>query len=504
METAKKLPLGLLVPGALALLVAALYWSTFGTLLHRWLRFDESYGHGLLLMAVILWWFHDQRVVFRSLPVGPWLPAAFPLLLMLGLWWVAAATDILVVQQVLIAWIWWLSVALFAGKALARYTFFAALLFCFAVPIWDHLNDYLIELTVYVTTELLSLLSMPILIQGNEIHIPSGIITVADGCSGLRYLIIGVAFSFLSGQLFFRDWRWRLALLLLGVALGLITNWLRVYSLVLIGYFSEMQSSLLSDHELYGFVLFGIIFSAMFFLVRWRGDNSAPVAPKGLAPENRYTFGPLVVGAVLLISAPASIGYLLSAPPAAQFSPPEELRHFDNVEETLVPEMTPAYFRDIERAEHHQQLLSIEGQPVRIERFFYWQQEVKQDFMPYRWLYARQHWVTLESQRRQLPDGTEIWVQEVEPRAGRRQVWLVAYWMSVGGKGFTSAYLAKLAELPALLARRYDAALVSVQLPCMIDCERAQQALDQLLAESGARLQQQNSGRWQVISQPEY
>ncbi|TCI04427.1 exosortase [Corallincola luteus] len=496
METAKKFPLGLLLPAILAVIVAGLYWSTFGSLWHRWLEFDESYGHGLLLMAVILWWFHDQRVVFGSLPVGPWLPASLPLLLVVAVWWVAAATDILVVQQVLLPWIWWLALALLGGKALAKHSFFAALLFCFAVPIWDHLNDYLIDLTVVVTTNLLSMLAMPILIQSNEIHIPSGIITVADGCSGLRYLIIGIAFSLLSGQLFFRDWRWRIGLLALGLLLGLVTNWLRVYSLVLIGYATEMQSSLLADHELYGFVLFGVIFSLMFFLVRWKGDNSAPTAVDGLPSAAGFSWPGIFVASVILIAAPLSISLLLKAPAKAQFVAPPAISSYPTLSADGMPAMTPAYFRPIERAQHELQWFAIDEQPVLIERFFYRQQQAKQDFMPYRWLFARQHWLTLSQHHRTLSDGTGVLIREMEPRIGVRKLWLSAYWMSVGERTLTNAYLAKLAELPALFSGRHDAALVAIQLPCEIDCAEAVAALDRLLDSDGVKLQQQNSERW--------
>ncbi|GAA5218544.1 exosortase [Corallincola platygyrae] len=497
METAKKIPWNVIVPPMLVVLVGWLYWSTMGTLWQRWWEFDESYGHGLLLMGVILWWCHDQRVVFRSLPLSPLLIGVVPLLISVGLWWVAAATDILVVQQVLLPWIWWSAVLLVAGPHIAKQCFFPALLFCFAVPIWDHINDYLIDLTVVVTTSLLSLHSMPVLIQGNEIHLPSGIITVADGCSGLRYLIIGMAFSLLSGQLFFKSWRWRLSLLGLGLFLGLFTNWLRVYSLIIIGYVTEMQSGLLEDHELYGFVLFGIIFSIMFFLVRWRGDNSAPKPVEGMPASRTPGLPQTIMGFVIVVVAPLSLAVLIKTPPVAEFRSPVLVSEYPEVIQPPAA-MTPAYFRPIERAERVTQWFKVAQQPVLLERFYYWQQQERQDFMPYRWLFARNQWVTLASEQRLLADGTPIIVKEMEPRTGPRQVWLVGYWMTVGGAPQTNPYMAKLAELPALWRQRHDAALVSLQLPCKFDCSEARQALAQVLSSQGEQLQQQLASRWQL------
>jgi EpsI family protein len=499
METAKKNLLSMLLPAALALVVAGLYWSTMSTLWQRWLEFDESYGHGLLLLAVIIWWFYDQRALLYSLPTSSFWPALLPLSGVCAIWWVAAATDILVVQQLLLPWIWWSAVALLGGRLLAKHTFFAALLFCFAVPIWDHLNDYLIEMTVVVVTNLLTITAMPVLIQGNEIHIPSGIITVADGCSGLRYLIIGTAFCLLSGQLFFRQWSWRLSLLVLGIVLGLLTNWLRVYSLVVIGYLSDMRSGLIADHELYGFVLFGVIFSSIYLLIRWRGDNRAPTALSTSFAAKPFSLAMFAVCTVLLLAAPVSLALILKAPPAAKFIAPPSIQGYATFSEPPAS-MQPAFFRPIARAEQVEQWLNIDGQAVLLARFFYRQQEEKQDFMPYRWLFARNHWLTLREDHRWLTDGTEVLIQEMASRISERRLWLVAYWMQVADRAVINPYLAKLAELPALSNGRHDAALITVQLPCDIDCTAAQRTLANFLIDHGDELQQQTVGRWQALS----
>jgi hypothetical protein len=48
--------------------------------------------------------------------------------------------------------------------------------------------------------------------------------------------------------------------------LGLVTNWVRIFILVLVGYYSQMQNNLVSDHELFGWLLFAVVvFPALYF-----------------------------------------------------------------------------------------------------------------------------------------------------------------------------------------------------------------------------------------------
>ena len=58
----------------------------------------------------------------------------------------------------------------------------------------------------------------------------------------------------------------KIAVVVLGIVISIMANWARVFSIVLIADISEMQSSLVSDHENFGWLVF-IVFFAMFILV---------------------------------------------------------------------------------------------------------------------------------------------------------------------------------------------------------------------------------------------
>src|SRR5690554_8156294 len=98
---------------------------------------------------------------------------------------------------------------------------------------------------------------MTALIEGNSITLPYGRLVIADGCSRLRYFAISILLAAMMSIL--NDYRWRgwLCFLAAAMVLGLIANWVRIFILVVIGYQSEMQSELLTDHELMGWVVYG-------------------------------------------------------------------------------------------------------------------------------------------------------------------------------------------------------------------------------------------------------
>ena len=90
----------------------------------------------------------------------------------------------------------------------------------------------------------------------NSIFIPFGQIVIADGCSGLRYFEIALALAYIIALLNNYSERKLLPALIIAAALGLLANWIRIFILVLIGYESKMESSLMANHEYFGWFVF--------------------------------------------------------------------------------------------------------------------------------------------------------------------------------------------------------------------------------------------------------
>jgi exosortase/archaeosortase family protein len=105
------------------------------------------------------------------------------------------------------------------------------------------------------------------------------------------------------------------------LALGLFTNWVRIFVLVLVGYYSQMKSGLVADHETFGWLLFaGVVLPPLYFApLRKRQTLIAPkVAPN--LPRLLLIAGLVSLGPALLVfgqRAPAPSAWPAPLPTAA-------------------------------------------------------------------------------------------------------------------------------------------------------------------------------------------
>jgi exosortase A len=135
-------------------------------------------------------------------------------------------------------------------------TIFPLCYFIFLMPFWGVLTTPLQNISVFVVNFIMNMTTVPVYVEQQFVHIPAGIFEIADGCSGLRYLIISLAISSLYAFLYLRSIK--NIVLFTGVAIlgALITNWLRISALIIIGHNTDMTSSLMTDHNMFGWYLY--------------------------------------------------------------------------------------------------------------------------------------------------------------------------------------------------------------------------------------------------------
>ncbi|MBP7546891.1 MAG: exosortase [Corallincola sp.] len=454
-------------------MVCAVLWPTTLSLYARWIRMDEAYSHGFLLLLAVLVLIAQQPWPDR--PSGrrwPWLLAMLPLAL---LWWVGHLADIILFEQLCLPLLWLFGLGAIWSTTVVRAFAFPILFLYFAIPIWDHLVPLLVDAAVHVVSFLVARTDIPVMMQGNQIEIPSGVITVADGCSGERYLVVGLAFGTLAGRLYFSRTSWRALIIVLALVLGLITNWLRIYLLVLIGYATEMRSSLMHDHELFGFVLFAIIFAFLVWLIRARSDQPAPVVanppPSRLQPSWLGAAG----WALLLVLPHASASLLTSGPVVTP--PPLPQVAAAGVDWPL---SQPLFrHRNEARLEQSWRLSAEPGVWLHLTHTGFGE---ARDLFPYSTLLLRDDWVIVS--QRLIRDGAGYQGRELQLRArygGER--YLVRYFLAVGDMVTTNPYLAKLAEIPARLSGAPVGTRLTLIAHCPLqDCSAVTVQLEQMAA----------------------
>jgi EpsI family protein len=251
----------------LALAVAALYWPSTVVFDTQWSDLANlTYTHGWLILIVCVALTFASRRRISAAAAAPWPLALAGLALCIFSWLVCELASIQDLHITIFPAIFWLAAAAAFGWGVARWLIFPVAFFYFAVPSWSQLSEPLQSLTVIAMRGLLALTGPPALISGALIHVPNGSFIVQEGCSGLHFVIVGLAVAALHGELRRDAWRTRLMQLALMGALALLANWVRVYVIIEVGYLTDMHSWLLKNHYWFGWGVFAVALAAFFFL----------------------------------------------------------------------------------------------------------------------------------------------------------------------------------------------------------------------------------------------
>lgn len=142
---------------------------------------------------------------------------------------------------------------------------FPSFFLIFLVPVWGILTPHLQELSTTSVSFIMSYSGIPTYVEGNLISIPPGVFEIAGGCSGLRYLLVSLAISSLFIFLNVRKFSHGFWFLTTAIVGALITNWIRIAALISIGYFTDMESELMHDHNDFGWYLYVPFLISLFY-----------------------------------------------------------------------------------------------------------------------------------------------------------------------------------------------------------------------------------------------
>ncbi len=240
------------------------FWPTLASFPVAWLD-RGGQGFVVAIFCGYLAWKDRERLMSARTP----MPVVSALLFGMSLFWLLAfVLNVQVVHQAVLPMIvlfWLLAV-------LGKQSFVAALpivgTFFLAVPIWGVLIRPLQSMTVMANSVLLKLSGIQADIRGEQIEIPSGVFWVASGCAGLNYFETGLLVSVIYSLAFLNTWKARGVAVAIALALAIVSNWLRVFGLIVVGHVTEMQSPLIAEHALYGWLIFGAAMIVFFMLTR--------------------------------------------------------------------------------------------------------------------------------------------------------------------------------------------------------------------------------------------
>lgn len=281
-----------LVTAALVVLVW-IYQGTAVSLVALW-QSSETYAHGFIIYPVSLYLIWRERFYLGSIAPRP-SALALAALALLGFGWMVAQSAGAQVgaQYMFVAMIPALTASIL-GLRVARAMAFALAFTLLAVPFGEIFILPLMNFTADFTVFALQLTGIPVFREGSQFTIPSGSWSVVEACSGLRYLIASFTLGCLYAYLTYRSRLRQLVFIVFAIIVPIIANGLRAYMIVLIGHFSNMRLAVGVDHLIYGWLFFGLVMLALFWVGSlWREDG--PVAESktasipGVAPPAAAT-----------------------------------------------------------------------------------------------------------------------------------------------------------------------------------------------------------------------
>ncbi|MCU1222813.1 MAG: eight transrane protein EpsH [Edaphobacter sp.] len=260
------------VPFAIiVVLLVAVYFRIAIKLFVDWYNIPD-YSHGFLvpLFSVFLLW--DKRKILNSTPVkqswnGVVLIVLAIAVLILGVYGVDLFTSRISFVIMLAGLVWTLF-----GRAVLRELRFPLLVLLLAIPfpaiIFNQITFPLQLLASRLASQILPLLGVPVLQEGNVIQLPIMKLEVAEACSGIRSLMSLFTLSVFYGYFLEKTTRRRVLLALASIPIAVTANVARIVGTGLCVQYWDPQKALGFFHEFSGWVMFVISLGCLYVVHR--------------------------------------------------------------------------------------------------------------------------------------------------------------------------------------------------------------------------------------------
>jgi exosortase len=269
-----------LVQGAIIIgIVALLYGSIMTGTVADWIH-DPNYSHGFLVPAfsgVVVW--QKRKELSQLVPKPSWF----------GLVVITASLAILIVgvfgvefflqRTSLVLLIAGLVIYFFGWRHLRLLWFpLAFLLFMIPLPtiVFNQIAFPLQSFAARLASTLLDLSGVPVLRDGNIIHLPTISLEVAQACSGIRSLLSLGALAVIYGYFLETQPVRRFSLALASIPIAVVANGLRIAGTGLLGYYWDPDKAEGFFHTFSGWVIFVVAILMLFLfhgLIRWLGGR---------------------------------------------------------------------------------------------------------------------------------------------------------------------------------------------------------------------------------------
>ncbi len=265
--------------GGSLLVLATVFWSSYSDIVAIWWR-AETYTHGFMILPIVGFLLWQKRANFINISPKPAPNAILLMIFPALLWLVAYAAQVAVIEQFAVVMMLPIIIWAIYGSGIVRQILFPLAYLFFAIPVGDFLVAPLQDITAAFTVWALQVTGIPVYWEGRFFYIPSGSFEVAEACSGIRYLIASMALGTLYAYLNYTSLNRRLIFIVLSILVPIIANGIRAYGIVMMAHLSDYSLAVGVDHLIYGWLFFGVVIMALFWVGSFFQENQVTETTK--------------------------------------------------------------------------------------------------------------------------------------------------------------------------------------------------------------------------------
>ena len=257
-----------LPPFFILFLISVLYFRVEIDLFQIWISSDE-HAHGLLLVAIAIYLLFKRRKEIVAIETKSWLPGLFLLIAAIFLFLAGHIAVEYYIQRCSLMVLLLGIIGYIYGKKAFEIFFGPILLLLLAVPlpqiIVNTLTLPLKSLVSSFSAEMLRLLDIAVLQEGNILVLPGITLEVVNACSGIRSVFALLVLAFLFSYDMKSPFQ-RVLLVILTVPLALFTNSLRITATGILASKWNAETALRFYHDFGGWVIFVVSLVLLFAL----------------------------------------------------------------------------------------------------------------------------------------------------------------------------------------------------------------------------------------------
>lgn len=243
---------------ALFLLWVVFCWRGLASALEIWYG-NEIFNHCFFVVPGALYLIYTNRSALLAQPFKTSYLAFIVIFPAILLYVVGIAGDIQLFLHaatftLLPALIWFV-----IGNGAAKTILFPLCFMLFSIPVGEQLIPYFQEIAADGSVWLLRLTDVPLFRSGLYIEIPQGRFLVAEACSGVSFFVASFVIGTLYAYLNLRSAPRKLLFVGISLCFPILANIVRVYGIILIAYWTDMEHAAGADHLIYGWFFFAFV-----------------------------------------------------------------------------------------------------------------------------------------------------------------------------------------------------------------------------------------------------